>query len=243
MLKSLSIENYAIISKVNIDFDPSLNIITGETGAGKSIILGALGLVMGQRADSKVLFDTSSKCIVEATFTKYKKGVDILLQTHDLDNEKELIIRREISTSGRSRAFVNDTPTKLEVLQKLSLELIDLNQQFQIIEIQNKNFQLNLIDALAGTDSLLHKYKTLYKEYKSEQKELDDLIKLESSQLKELDFMRFQLTELESAGLSANEQEQMESEITLLEKADDISSLMEETKFVLVDSESEMGQF
>ena len=240
MLKSLSIENYAIISRVDIDFDSRLNIITGETGAGKSIILGALGLVMGQRADSKVLFDTQNKCIVEATFTNYNKAVDGLLSSHDLDSEQELIIRREITTSGRSRAFVNDTPTKLEVLQKLSLELIDLNQQFQIIEIQNKNFQLNLIDALASTETQLAKYKTLYKALRSDQQELEELIAMESSQMKELDFMKFQLGELETAALTAGEQGQMEGEMTLLEKADDIASLMEETKFVLVDSDSNL---
>jgi len=240
MLQSISIENYAIISSVHLDFDRSLNIITGETGAGKSIILGALGLIMGQRSDSKVLFDKKSKCIVEATFADYSSGVEDILKSNDLDSEEDLIIRREIIPSGRSRAFVNDTPTNLDVLQKLSLELIDLNQQFQITEIQNKNFQLNLVDALAGTDKLLSNYKSLYKEYKSEQKELDELVSMESAQLKELDFMKFQLNELNTVGLVSGEQQSMESEVVLLEKADDITALMEETKFVLADSEKNL---
>ncbi len=238
MLKSLSIENYAIISHVRLDFDESLNIITGETGAGKSILLGALGLIMGQRSDSKVLYANDSKCIVEATFVNFPAGVEELLEAHDLDSETELIVRREINPSGRSRAFVNDTPTNLEVLQKLSLELVDLNQQFQIIEIQNKNFQLNLVDALADNEKKVAAYRDIYSSYKADQKSLQELLAMESSQLKELDFMKFQLNELQVADLTEGEQAQMESEMLLLEKAVDITALMEETKFKLVDSDN-----
>ena len=236
MLRGISIENYAIISKVELDFDSSLNIITGETGAGKSIILGALGLIMGQRADVKILLDKKSKCIVEAIFVDYPSHVNTILTDNDLDTSPELIIRREIIPSGRSRAFINDTPTTLGILQKISEELIDLNQQFQITEIQKKDFQLNIIDALAGTEKQLKEYKNLYQTYKSDVKELEEQQALESSQLKELDFMRFQLDELSTAGLAANEKETMESEIVMLGKADDITSLMAETKFKLKDS-------
>ena len=159
MLKTLRIENYAIIAKVHIDFDASLNIITGETGAGKSILLGALGLIMGQRSDSKVLYDKGSKCIVEAVFSQYPPAIEKLLVAEDLDVEDELIIRREISTSGRSRAFINDTPVKLDVLQLINQNLIDLNQQFNITDIQDKKFQLSLIDGLAGNQKLLAQYR------------------------------------------------------------------------------------
>ncbi len=240
MLKALSIENYAIISKVDLEFDASLNIITGETGAGKSILLGALGLIMGQRADSKVLLDKETKCIVEATFSGYPKAVDALLKNNDLDSEEELIIRREIIPSGRSRAFINDTPTNLGFLQKVSLELIDLNQQFQIIEIQNKNFQLNIIDALGKTDSILTKYKATYAKYKENMQTLSQLQKQETAQLKELDFMRFQLDELDTAALVEGEQKEMEAEMLMLEKADEIVGLAEETKFTLIDSETSL---
>jgi len=242
MLKQLSIENYAIIAKVDLDFDKSLNIITGETGAGKSILLGALGLIMGQRADSKVLLDKSAKCIVEATFTDYADSVEGLLKAHDLDSASDLIIRREIIPSGRSRAFVNDTPTNLQVLQKLSLELIDLNQQFQIIEIQDQRFQLKLIDALAGSGSTLKSYQELYSAYKVKAKELEEMVALEATEFKELDYMKFQLNELESAGLVDGEQQSIESELTLLEKADVITTLMEESKFKLADSDSSIKE-
>lgn len=240
MLHALSIQNYAIISSVKLEFDSSLNIITGETGAGKSILLGALGLIMGQRADSKVLLDKNEKCIVEATFQDYPDSVDELLKQNDLDTEDELIIRREIVPSGRSRAFVNDTPTNLNLLQKLSLELIDLNQQFQIIEIQDKHFQLNLIDALAGTTSLLGKYKNRYEAYRQDKKQLEETKAMESAQLKEVGFMQFQLNELQTVGLMAGEQTTLESDLVMLEKADEIVGLMEETKFSLMDSDSNL---
>ncbi len=240
MLQSLSIENYAIIAKVDIHFDDSLNIITGETGAGKSILLGALGLIMGQRADSKVLFDNESKCIVEAIFTHFPKSVNKLLKQNDLDQTEELIIRREIVPSGRSRAFVNDTPTNLGVLQQLSLALVDLNQQFRIVEIQDRTFQLNIIDALAKNDTKVEAYKTLYKAYKNKTTELKEIQNMESAQLKELDFMKFQFQELSEAGLDGLNQAEMEGETQLLDKAEDIATLMEETKYKLVESETNL---
>ncbi|NNE14925.1 MAG: DNA repair protein RecN [Saprospiraceae bacterium] len=242
MLRSLRIENYAIIEKVSLDFDDTLNIITGETGAGKSIILGALGLVMGQRADTKVLYHDTSKCIVEATFNKYPKSIDAILSEADYDIEEELIIRREIAPSGKSRAFVNDTPTKLSFLQKITVDLIDLNSQFEITEIQNPKFHLNIIDALAGNASILLKYKSLYRDYKKKTKDLEELLSLENNLIKEMDFIKFQFNELDKVGLEEGELKKLESESSLLEGAEDIRILMEESKFLLAESDSNVKE-
>lgn len=242
MIKTLRIENYAIIQKVELNFDASLNIITGETGAGKSIILGALSLIMGQRADSKVLYNTDQKCIVEVTFSNYPKHLNKVLEEADYDVEDELIIRREISTSGKSRAFVNDTPSKLGFLQKLCIDLIDLNSQFEITEIQNPKFHLNIIDALASNQKLLAKYQENYSLFKSKQKALAEIETMESSQIKEMDFIKFQFDELKKAGLESGELNALEGEVVLLEKSEDIKLLMDETKFIISDAETNVKE-
>ena len=192
---------------------------------------------MGQRVDKKVLYNLDRKCIVEAIFDGQKDRIIKLLDDHDFDVEKELIIRREIIPSGKSRAFVNDTPAKLEFLQKLSLELIDLNQQFNIIDIHNPGYHLEMIDALASNKNLLSEYKKEYKKYKSAIEQVNQLQNLESAQLKELDFMQFQLNELEEAALNPGEQVELESEQAVLSKCDDLRLLVEETHFKLSDGE------
>ncbi len=238
MLKSLTIENYAIIESVRLDFHDKLNIITGETGAGKSIILGALGLIMGQRADSKVLFNKDKKCIIEATFTGYPTSTNSLLEDNDYDTDPELIIRREIAPAGKSRAFVNDTPSKIDFLQKLSLELLDVNQQLQIHDIVDKDFQIAIIDSLAKNDKTLNQYRSVYKQYRSKTKELNDIESIATTQLKELEFMKFQFSELDKAAIEIKEQEQLESEQEMLEKADEFASLSQETNYLLIESEN-----
>jgi DNA repair protein RecN (Recombination protein N) len=240
MLKTLRIENYAIIAKVHIDFDASLNIITGETGAGKSILLGALGLIMGQRSDSKVLYDKGSKCIVEAVFSQYPPAIEKLLVAEDLDVEDELIIRREISTSGRSRAFINDTPVKLDVLQLINQNLIDLNQQFNITDIQDKKFQLSLIDGLADNQKLLAQYRKGYAQLKEKRDKLSAVEQMESTQLKELDFIKFQHNELVVAALDGTDKTSMESELELLDKSEDITNLMAETAYAVSESDQNL---
>ena len=240
MLKSLRIENYAIIAKVTIDFDKSLNIITGETGAGKSILIGALGLIMGQRADSKVLYDKGSKCIVEAVFTDYPKSIEKLLDQYDLDKEEELIIRREIATNGRSRAFINDTPAKLEVLQLINQNLVDLNQQFNITDIQDKKFQLSLIDGLADNSKLLSTYSDGYKALKEKRSRLSEIVAMESTQLKELDFIKFQHNELVVAALEGTKKKDLEAELQLLDKSEDITNLMAETQYAVNESDQNL---
>ena len=242
MLSILKIENYAIIERVAIDFDSTLNIITGETGAGKSIILGALGLIMGQRADSKVLYDTDKKCIVEAVFSDYPNFINTLLEREDFDIEKELIIRREISPTGKSRAFINDTPTKLDFLQSLTIDLVDINSQFEITEIQNPKFHLNIIDALANNQNILKKYKETFSLFKSKERSLKEIELMESSQAKEMDFIKFQYEELNNAAFVEGELKKLQSEEVLLGKTEDVKLLMEETKFLLSESETNVSE-
>ena len=202
MLLKLHIQNYAIIDEVDIDFTKGLTIITGETGAGKSIILGALGLIMGKRADLKVLFNPDKKCFVEARFTTNTPDVHQILITEDLDINEELIIRREITTSGKSRAFVNDTPVNLDTLQKLSGHLIDLHQQWDNLDIHNESYQMEMLDAFAGNESLAKNYKTWFQNWKTENKNLTDLIQKQSASERENEFNQFLIDELEKLDLS-----------------------------------------
>ena len=242
MIQSLKISNYAILDNVELSFGSNLNIITGETGAGKSIILGALGLIMGKRADSKVLFDDKKKCVVEAIFKNFPQAVSDILKEEDYDDDEELIIRREIIPSGKSRAFVNDTPANLNLLQSISQNVIDLNSQFQLTDIFSKGFQLNLIDAFASQQPAVDTYRSSYKVYKGKVNELNALRAQESAQLKEIDFINFQRNELKEAELSADEQNSLESESTLLEQADDIHQLITETNYVIDESEKSLKE-
>ena len=177
MIQRLSIKNYAIIEQLEIDFSRGLTIITGETGAGKSILLGALGLIMGKRADTKTLYNEAQKCIIEGSFDVEAYDLQHFFAENDLDYESVLIVRREISPSGKSRAFVNDTPVNLKVLQQLSASLIDLHQQFDTLDLNEVSFQLKMLDALAGNKSLLQDYLREYRQYQAflrKQKELEE---------------------------------------------------------------------
>lgn len=222
MLKRLHIRNYALIDNIDIDFSPGLTIITGETGAGKSILLGALGLVMGERADNKLFYNEGEKCVVEAEFDVSTYDLQEFFQNHELDYDKELVVRRELSPAGKSRAFVNDTPVNNQVLQRLTEALIDLHQQFDVLDIHNVNFQLRMIDALADNQTLLRNYQTDYRKYTSGQKQLTEWRTQSENSAREMDFIRFQLDELQKAGLTKGEQESMEAEIGSLTHAEDI---------------------
>lgn len=242
MIRSLKIENYAIIKNVELSFDSKFNIITGETGAGKSILLGALGLILGKRADSKVLFDKKKKCVVEITFTNFPETINTILDHNEFDTDKELIIRREISASGKSRAFINDTPTKLDFLQNLSLELVDLNSQFQIRNVVKPEFQLNILDALAGNKKLKSEYQKHYSEYKLVKNQLDELKIAESESLKQLDYLQFQFDELTAAHIEKGEQKQLEQEKSLLDKAGTFKNLCHESEFEVSDKEGSIKE-
>ncbi len=222
MLKRLHIRNYALIDRAEIDFSERLTIITGETGAGKSILLGALGLVMGERADTKIFYNDQEKCVVEAWFDVSKYDLRDFFAEQELDYDAEVVIRRELSPAGKSRAFVNDTPVNNQALQRLTEALIDLHQQFDVLDIHNVNFQLRMIDALADNAALLQDYQGRFRKYQADRRQLTELTERSDNAAKEMDFLRFQLGELQQAGLADGEQEQLEAELARLTNAEDI---------------------
>ncbi|MDO8365405.1 MAG: DNA repair protein RecN [Saprospiraceae bacterium] len=222
MLKRLHIRNYALIDELEINFSERLTIITGETGAGKSILLGALGLIMGERADTKVFYNDAEKCVVEAYFDVSEYDLREFFEEHELDYDPEVVIRRELSPTGKSRAFVNDTPANNQVLQRLTENLIDLHQQFDTLDIHNVNFQLRMIDALADNGLMIKEYQQGYRQYAADKKRLAELIYRSQSGAKEMEFLRFQLEELRSAELMDGEQESLEGELAQLSNAEDI---------------------
>ncbi len=222
MLKRLHIRNYALIDALEIKFSDHLTIITGETGAGKSILLGALGLVMGERADSKVFYNDSEKCIVEAFFEVGAYDLKSFFEENELDYDDEVVIRRELSPAGKSRAFVNDTPVNNQVLQRLTESLIDLHQQFDMLDIHNVNFQLRMIDALADNSALLKEYQSGYKSYTADRKKLAELVARNENGAKEMEFLKFQLDELLLAAPVPGEQETLETELSRLSNAEEI---------------------
>lgn len=243
MIKRLHIRNYAIIEYLDIDFAKGLTIITGETGAGKSILLGALGLIMGDRADTKSLYNQEEKCIIEGIFDLGAHDLRDFFAENDLDYETEVVVRRELTPSGKSRAFVNDSPVTLKVLQDLSAELIDLHQQFDTLDIHNLSFQLRMIDALAGNKELLLQYRNIYREYSSSQRRLSELLNRNEQSTKEMDFIQFQLEEFNKAELVSGEQETWEEELTRLSHAEDIKRTLGMAFDILTENEqSIVGQ-
>lgn len=238
MIQKLLIKNYAIIEELEINFSSGLTIITGETGAGKSILLGALGLIMGNRADTKSLYDQNKKCIIEAYFQVKKYKVKGFFEEHEIDYDDEVIVRRELTPSGKSRAFINDTPVNLKMLQQLSGSLIDLHQQFDTLDIHNVSFQLRMIDALAGNNTLLEKYQSTFKQYTSSKRNLMKLIEKSRAADKESDFLNFQLQEFNEVELIEGELKKMETEVTKLSNAEDIKRTLGGAFQSLSESES-----
>jgi len=225
MIKTLQIKNYAIIEALEIQFSKGLTIITGETGAGKSILLGALGLIMGKRADTKALYDVTKKCVIEANFEVGKYGgLKAFFEANDIDYEEDTVVRRELLPSGKTRAFVNDTPVNLKVLQQLSNSLIDLHQQFDTQDINDVSFQLRMVDALADNGVLIEKYEKQFKTYQNNQRQLKKLIFQNETSAKETDFLNFQLEEFNAAELIEEEQTGLESELSTLTNAEEIKS-------------------
>jgi DNA repair protein RecN (Recombination protein N) len=225
MLKRLAVRNYALIDAIDIDFSDKLTIITGETGAGKSILLGALELIMGGRADMKAFYNEAEKCVIEAWFEVKKYGLNSFFEENELDYDNEVVIRRELTPSGKSRAFINDTPVNNQILKQITDALIDLHQQFDTLDIHHVNFQLRMIDALAGNDALLQTYQTQYKAYQTNQRKLNQLHQQASDSGKELDFLKFQFEELESTKLVAGEQQVLEHELQQLTSAEDVKQI------------------
>jgi DNA repair protein RecN (Recombination protein N) len=243
MLTKLSIQNYAIIDELEIDFSGKLNVITGETGAGKSIIAGALGLILGDRADSTALVNKQRKCIVEGIFeATNKKDIREFLVAHDLDNNEQLVVRREISTNGKSRAFINDTPVTLSQLNELSSLLVDLHRQFDTLELGQSNFQRQVLDALAGHGALIGEYQLIFVLWQQVKKQTEEL-KLQQQQFdKEADYNRFQFTELEEAGFKENELEEIDTELKLLNNSEGIKTALSKVYAELKESEMPVVQ-
>jgi len=224
VITSLSIKNYALIEDIRVDFSTGLTIITGETGAGKSILLGALGLVIGKRADSKVMRNAAKKCVIEAEFAVANYQLEKLFEENDLDYEATSILRREILPSGKSRAFVNDTPVTLNQMQTLGERLIDIHSQNDTQTLTTEIYQMQVIDALAGNDTLLRTYGTSLENYKSLSAELDALNAEKEQAAKELDYHNFLYEELTRAKLKSVDQKDLEESYEKLNNTEDIQS-------------------
>lgn len=243
MLKRLHIRNYAIIDEIVIEFSSNLNIITGETGAGKSILVGALNLVLGGRFDSSALYDKEKKCFVEAFFqVKENNAVSDFLQANELDNFEELTIRRELSLTGKSRAFINDTPVNLVQLKSLGSLLVDLHQQFDTLELGSNDFQRQVIDALAENNDLLKQYRNVFFQYCKTRDELAALKQLQQNASAVQDYNSFLFNELEDANLRENELEELETELKLLNNAEDIKLQLSAVTYVLSSNEEPVIQ-
>jgi len=241
MLKRLEIKNYAIIESAKIDFATGLTAITGETGAGKSILLGALGLVLGKRADTTVLHNNGGKCIVEATFELKESRWKNFFENEQLDFEVETVIRREINTSGKSRAFINDTPCKLHLLEGLSAQLIQIHSQHETLDLANSSFQLLVLDSLADNSSLLNQYRQKHQTYLAITSKLKDALTAREQAIKEKDYIEYQFNELESAGLDDIDVPSLELRQKELEHAEEIQKNLNEADNLLNNGNSSIS--
>lgn len=237
MLLHLSITNYAIIEKLEIDFNNGFTVITGETGAGKSILLGALSLILGQRVDTSVLNDKDKKCLVEGIFKISKENFTSFFNENDLDFEEETTIRREISTSGKSRAFINDTPVNLNVIKDLAEQLINIHSQHQNLLVKDGNYQMAIIDSFANIQSNVEDYKKKYLHYVSKRNELEKLKNNDWNSKTDLDFLKFQASEIEALKLQLGEQTTIEEQLKLLNSVEDIKMVLHQATNLLVDKE------
>jgi|694.fasta_scaffold41889_7 DNA repair protein RecN (Recombination protein N) len=227
MLKKLVVKNFALISSLELDPDTGFTTITGETGAGKSILLGALGLIAGQRADSSVLFNPEEKCFVEAEFEIGSYHLESFFEQHELDFSSRSIVRREINAQGKSRSFINDTPVNLTVLKELSALLIDIHSQHQSLALMRESVQLSYLDSYAGNQHLLQQYKKKYDAFRSAKEKRERLLHEQAELEKQEDYLRFQLNELEELQPKAGEVKQMEEELELLNHAEGLSASLQ----------------
>jgi DNA repair protein RecN (Recombination protein N) len=237
MLSQLKIQNYALIETLQMTPAASLNIITGETGAGKSIMLGAVGLLLGNRADTKVLFNTDQKCVIEGIFDISDYALNHLFEVEDLDYDGQTIIRREIAPSGKSRAFVNDTPVTLDVLKKLGVKLMDIHSQHDNLNIGNQKYQLEVLDIFANHPKLLSSYADHFALYRTAKHKHQELKRTADQLRQEADFFQFQYDELSKANLSDGEQESLEEELEELENSEDIKLKLNQLISALGDEE------
>ena len=244
MLQQLSIKNYAIIDSLEIDFKKGFSVITGETGSGKSIILGALQLLMGQRADSKSILNSDKKCIIEGSFSIESYHLETFFTQYDIDYDaKETIIRRDISSNGKSRAFINDSPVSLTILKEFSAYLIDIHSQHQTVHLNNANYQLQLIDSLAQNSQenhkqLLDEYQEGYTELNALKKELDSSLNEGEESKSQLDYMSFLYNELEEANLIVGEKAVLEEQIKTAENKEEVNSVLQKVSYILENNHS-----
>lgn len=238
MLTKLHIQNYAIIDEIEIQFSDQLNIITGETGAGKSILMGALSLILGERADSSALVNNAKKCFIEGIFSiQHKTAVLSFLQEHEFDSESELVLRREIAPNGKSRAFINDTPATLQQLKQLASLLVDLHQQFDTLELGDSDFQREVLDALAGNTTLLNEFRKVFQQWQLLSKELELLKEQKNAFTKEADYHQFVFDELNELSFRENELEELDQELKMLSSAEGIKSALSKVFYELRESE------
>jgi DNA repair protein RecN (Recombination protein N) len=241
MLVRLEIQNYAIIDHLDIQLSAGMNIITGETGAGKSIVLGALGLIMGNRADTKVLFNAEKKCFVEATFKIDQYALQSFFTENDLPYEDELLVRREIAPGGKSRAFVNDSPCTLDILQSLSTYLVDIHQQFDTSQLRTPQYQIDVIDALSISKEDKNSYRQLFREYQESQKILKSRKESNENEANEREFLQFQYNELAALNLTEGETIALESKLSIMEAAEEIKTATTTIYTAISDNENSIA--
>ena len=238
MLQSIHIQNYALIEMLDIDFHPGFSVITGETGAGKSIILGAIGLLLGQRADIKAIKKDANKCIVEAHFNISSYQLESFFEEHEMEYDaQECILRRELYASGKSRAFINDSPASLAQMKELGEKLVDVHSQHQNLLLNHEDFQLNVLDILAHNEKELTEYKQLYANYKQTCNQLNELIDQAEKSRQDEDYIRFQLKQLDEANLQEGEQTELEQEAETLSHAEDIKAALYRADQILASDE------
>jgi DNA repair protein RecN (Recombination protein N) len=262
MLQRIHIQNYAIIDELSIDFSAKMNVITGETGAGKSILMGALSLILGDRADTSVLLESNKKCVVEGVFAvgepsgakvpnedgrgttlgRSSEAVAAFFRANDLDVEEDVVIRREISPGGKSRAFVNDTPVNLEQLRKLGSMLVDLHRQFDTLELGESDFQREVLDALAGQVAAVEEYRSFYRGWQAAVKELAALVERQAQSNKEMDYNKFLFDELTEAGFRERELEELDQELKLLSHSEAIKTMLSKVYYELREGEQPLVQ-
>ena len=237
MLKHLAIGNYALIDSLSMTFDDGFSVITGETGAGKSILLGALGFVLGERSDSSIMLDETKKCTVEATFIVDNERFKPFFDANDLDLEEELILRRELTPAKKTRAFINDTPVTIQQLKELGSQLVDIHSQHDSLLLTNADFQLGIVDDAADNNALLADYQRVYSNFVSLRNELKNLREMAQKNVAENDFLAFQLDELVKADLQENEYEEVSQRLELLENAEEVKTMLAQSLSILNESE------
>ena len=238
MLKQLHISNYALIDELNVSFESGFNVITGETGAGKSILLGALGFALGDRADTNVLYDKDKKCVVEAQFVLTDEALKPLFEANDLDFEAECFFRRELNPQKKSRAFINDTPVALQTMKEIGSQLVDIHSQHDSLLLTDADFQLKLLDEIAQNGEILVEYQTEYSNYNALKRKLNELKDVATKNNAENDYLKFQLDELDKANLKEGEYAEIEQTLSVMENAEEIKSLLVTANGLMDDSET-----